>query len=296
MVQLAVDSSSNPSALKLAQNNSIKVIDYTGNSAFGNVLEKLENKTVFTEKSAINSIIIDSVVDLNSVLENIIFSVSLYGGQMCTSPQNIFIPEGGIKTPERTIGYQETVTLFLEKLQAFYKNPKVGAGTLATLNNQKTILHINNFKVINATILAKPEKLAYTDFPKANCYTHVVIETTSNNMAVIEQENFGPFITIIKTKGIDESILLAKQNALNNGAITCLAYCTNQKIKQKIMHEMEDAFTPVTFNLTGYFWVNQHAAFSDFHVSGNNKSGNATFTDANFINKRFVWLGHREMV
>ena len=59
---------------------------------------------------------------------------------------------------------------------------------------------------------------------------------------------------------------------------------------------MEEVFTPVSFNLTGYFWVNQHAAFSDFHVTGGNPAGNASFTDANFVNQRFVWVGHREMV
>jgi len=39
--------------------------------------------------------------------------------------------------------------------------------------------------------------------------------------------------------------------------------------------------------------VNQHAAFSDFHVSGGNPSGNASFTDALYINRRFVWIGNR---
>ena len=48
-------------------------------------------------------------------------------------------------------------------------------------------------------------------------------------------------------------------------------------------------------NMTGAGFVNQHAAFSDFHVTGGNPAGNATFADASFINKRFVWLGNRRM-
>mgnify|MGYP000406532731 FL=1 len=59
---------------------------------------------------------------------------------------------------------------------------------------------------------------------------------------------------------------------------------------------MEQVFTPVTFNLKGNFWINQHAAFSDFHGTSGNAAGNASFADANFVNRRFVWVGHREMV
>jgi hypothetical protein len=58
---------------------------------------------------------------------------------------------------------------------------------------------------------------------------------------------------------------------------------------------MEMAFTPVSLNLTGMIWVNQHAAFSDFHVTGGNPAGNASFTNPEYINKRFVWVGHRSV-
>jgi len=59
---------------------------------------------------------------------------------------------------------------------------------------------------------------------------------------------------------------------------------------------MEKAFTPVSFNLTGFIWVNQHAAFSDFHVTGGNPAGNATYVNPEYLIKRFVWVGHRRLV
>jgi hypothetical protein len=49
----------------------------------------------------------------------------------------------------------------------------------------------------------------------------------------------------------------------------------------------------VSFNFTGAAFVNQHAAFSDFHVSGGNPSGNAGFTTPEYVNRRFVWVGNR---
>jgi hypothetical protein len=56
---------------------------------------------------------------------------------------------------------------------------------------------------------------------------------------------------------------------------------------------METSFTPVSFNLTGGTFVNQNAGFSDFHVTGGNPAGNASFTNPDFVNRRFVWVGHK---
>jgi hypothetical protein len=65
-------------------------------------------------------------------------------------------------------------------------------------------------------------------------------------------------------------------------------------VAKLIEEEMESVFTPVSFNLTGGIFVNQHATFSDFHVTGGNPAGNATFTNPEYVNKRFVWVGHRK--
>jgi hypothetical protein len=64
---------------------------------------------------------------------------------------------------------------------------------------------------------------------------------------------------------------------------------------QTIEDRMNAVFTPVSFNFQGAAFVNSHAAFSDFHVTGGNASGNASFTNAEYINKRFVWVGNRYM-
>ncbi|HRN93675.1 MAG TPA: phenylacetic acid degradation protein PaaN, partial [Chitinophagales bacterium] len=110
-----------------------------------------------------------------------------------------------------------------------------------------------------------------------------------------EKELFGPIVLFIKTKNTEESIRLAKEMAAKHGAITCAAYTTNDAVAANIEDEMESVFTPVSLNLTGGIFVNQHATFSDFHVTGGNPAGNATFTNPEYVNKRFVWVGHRKM-
>jgi hypothetical protein len=40
-------------------------------------------------------------------------------------------------------------------------------------------------------------------------------------------------------------------------------------------------------NLVGNIWVNQSAAFSDFHATGANPAANASLTDGAFVASRF---------
>ncbi len=88
---------------------------------------------------------------------------------------------------------------------------------------------------------------------------------------------------------------LAKQLATEKGALTCLCYTTDDSKKEHIRNTMNSVFVPVSFNFTGAGFVNQHAAFSDLHVTGGNPAGNATFTNSEYISKRFVWVGNRYM-
>ena len=110
--QLAADSSNNLITKKLAENPIVKIIDYTGGSAFGDYVEHIPGKTTFTEKAGVNSVILDSVADLKAVVQNLSFAASLYSGQMCTAPQNFFIPAGGVKQGDTVIPYEEVKKAF----------------------------------------------------------------------------------------------------------------------------------------------------------------------------------------
>jgi acyl-CoA reductase-like NAD-dependent aldehyde dehydrogenase len=122
-----------------------------------------------------------------------------------------------------------------------------------------------------------------------------VIEVEAKDTGIYENELFGPIVLIIKTKDTAQSVELAKHMAEKHGAITCAAYSTDEATANYIISEMESVFAPVSLNLTGMIWVNQHAGFSDFHVTGGNPAGNASFTNPEYINKRFVWVGHRRV-
>ena len=56
------------------------------------------------------------------------------------------------------------------------------------------------------------------------------------------------------------------------------------------------AFIALSINLTGAVFVNQSAAFSDFHGTGANPAANAALTDAAYVASRFRVVQHRRHV
>ncbi|HYG15489.1 MAG TPA: phenylacetic acid degradation protein PaaN [Bacteroidia bacterium] len=293
IVQLAVDTVAQPITKQLAEHPDVKLVDFTGSSSFGNYVESLKDKAVFTEKAGVNSVLVDSVKDINAVMQNIAFSVSLYSKQMCTAPQNIFISKDGVKTPDGVVSYEDAVNMLAEAIKAIVNNPKMGAGTLGGIQADATMQRIQTAAGMGGRMVLASIQVANPEFENARTASPSVIEVSVDQKDLYLTECFGPVAFVVKTNSREHSLQLVKESAKIHGAITCLAYVADEAFQQTVEEEMNEVFTPVSFNFTGAIFVNQHAAFSDFHVSGGNPAGNASFTNPEYINKRFVWVGNR---
>ncbi len=293
VIQLAVDSSDNLITKKLAEHLAIQLIDFTGSNAFGSYIESLPNKTVFTEKSGVNSVIVDSADDLREVMRNLAFAVSLYSGQMCTTPQNFFIPSTGVYDDGELIDYATVVDLFRNEVAALSLNPKL-SGILGTIQSEKTLERANSAGNLGGNVVLEAPKVTHPQFEQARICAPTIIEVEADQLDIYTQELFGPIVLVIKTKDTQHSLQLAQNLVREKGALTCAAYCVDETKKEEITEAMNEVFAPVSLNFTGMFWVNQHATFSDFHGTGGNPAGNASYTDPLFVNRRFVWVGNRE--
>jgi phenylacetic acid degradation protein paaN len=294
--QLAADTYDKMITKELAEHPAVKLIDFTGNSAFGSYLEGLTGKTVFTEKTGVNSVILDSAADIDKVAANLAFSVNLYSGQMCTAPQNFYVSEKGIQTPSGTVTFDQFAEKFVANLNGLVDNPKAAPFVLGAIQNPKTKERVIEAEKLPGKVWLKSRPFENPMFKNARLSTPVVVEVDATKKEIFSKELFGPIALLIKTKDTDQSIALAREMAERHGAISCGAYTTDPKVRDKIADEMSMAATPVSFNLTGGIYMNQNAAFSDFHVTGGNPAGNASFTNPEYVTKRFTWVGHREPV
>src|SRR3954451_8048967 len=125
LVTLAAEADGEGLAKTLAMHPAVKVIDYTGGPTFGGWLEREaagDGKVVCTEKAGVNTVVVDSVGDLDGALGNLAFSFTLYGGQMCTTPQNLYVPRDGVDTDQGHLSFQEFSDRLAAAVQQLTRN------------------------------------------------------------------------------------------------------------------------------------------------------------------------------
>jgi len=199
-----------------------------------------------------------------------------------------------VDTPTGKIGFDEIAKKFVDQINTLVDNPKAGPFVLGSIQNKITCDRIESAEQLSGKIWLKSRSFINPIFKNARVASPVLLEVESDQLALFSKELFGPIALLIKTDDLEQSVFLAKKMAMEHGAISCAAYSTDPKIKDFIFDEMSLAATPVSFNLMSGVYVNQHAGFSDLHVTGGNPAGNASFTNPEFVIKRFVWVGRRE--
>lgn len=101
------------------------------------------------------------------------------------------------------------------------------------------------------------------------------------------EELFGPISFLVRTDSNAHSIELAHKAVKNHGAITMGCYSTSEAVLDQIEEAALDVGVALSINLTGGVYVNQSAAFSDFHATGSNPAANASLSDLAFVANRF---------
>lgn len=287
VLMLAPDEADAPITQHLATHPGVAIVDFTGSPAFGQwVRENAATDLVFTEEAGINSIVIDSTNDFRGMCGNIAFSLSLYSGQMCTAPQNIFVPAGGIETNDGHKSYDEVASGIAAAIDKLLGDPDRAAGILGTVQNEATTKRVAAARKLGRIVRdSSPAPVA--GFDNARTASPLLLAVDAKDDRAWGEERFGPIAFVIRTESTEEAIALASQSARRKGAITASLYSTNDGVIDKAADAFARAGVALSVNLTGGIYVNQSAAFSDYHVSGANPAGNACLTDSAFVANRF---------
>ena len=287
VLMLAADE---PDALitkELATNPAIAIVDFTGGTAFGKwVRENAATDVVFTEEAGINPIVVDSTANFAGMCANIAFSLSLYSGQMCTAPQNVFIPSSGIDSNDGRKSFDEVAAGIGRAIDDLIGDPGRAAAILGAIQNEATLTRIAAARKLGKVVRDSTTS-AIAGFDKARTATPLLVAIDAKDDAAWGEERFGPISFAVKTQSSAESIALAAAAAKRKGAITASLYSTDDNVIDAAAEAFARAGVPLSVNLTGGIYVNQSAAFSDYHVTGANPAGNACLTDTAFVANRF---------
>ncbi len=280
---LAADRLDAPLTKALAERPEIGIVDYTGSSVFGGWLrDTLRGKLLFTEEAGVNSIVIESTDNFAGMCQNIAFSLSLYSGQMCTAPQAILVPKDGILTDAGRKSFDEVALALIAAIDALLGDPARAAAVLGAIQNPATVERVAKARGLGRVL----RDSAALDGP-ARTATPLVLGVDASDEAAYLEERFGPISFIVATDDAEQAVTIASTAAKQKGAITAALYSTDEAFISKAAPAYARAGVALSLNLTGGIYVNQSAAFSDYHVSGANPAGNACLTDAAFVANRF---------
>ncbi|QIX25324.1 phenylacetic acid degradation protein PaaN [Nocardioides sp. JQ2195] len=287
LVTLAAEDPADKLASNLALHPDVKLIDFTGGNAFGDWLElNARQATVFTEKAGVNTIVIDSTSDFAAMCANLAFSFSLYSGQMCTAPQNLYLPAGGIETDQGTKSQAEVAAGVEAALAKLLGDDARAVELLGGVVNDSVLERLAAVGEKGDVLVASRE-VVHPAYDDARVRTPALVALGADDSDVYESECFGPVAYLISTSGTDQSIDLFRDTVQRHGAMTAAVYSTDESVIDSMRDAALDAGVALSENLLGGVFVNQSAAFSDFHGTGANPAANASYTDGAYVAPRF---------
>jgi phenylacetic acid degradation protein paaN len=296
LVTLAAEDPADGLAAVLAVRPEVRLVDFTGSNAFGDWLEvNATQATVFTEKAGVNTVVIDSTDSFAGLCTNLAFSFALYTGQMCTAPQNVYLPADGVQTDEGHKTVAEVASGIGAAFGKLLGDDARAVELLGGVVNDGVLSRLEG-SGSRGTLHVESRAVRHPTYDGAVVRTPTLIGLSAADADVYESECFGPVAYLIETSGTDESIDLFRSTVLRRGAMTAAVYSTAPAVVEQMRSAALDAGVALSENLTGSVFVNQSAAFSDFHGTGANPAANASFTDTAFVANRFRMVQSRRHV
>jgi phenylacetic acid degradation protein paaN len=297
LVTLAAEDPADGLAAVLAVRPEVRLVDFTGSNAFGTWLEdNARQATVFTEKAGVNTVVIDSTDSFKGMCFNLAFSLALYTGQMCTAPQNLYIPSDGIDTDEGHRSVDDVVAGLAAAFAKLVGDDARAVELLGGVVNAGVLERLSRVGGDGGAVVIQSREVVHPSYPDAVVRTPAVLTVPVGERRVYEQECFGPVAYLILTGSTEESIAVFAETVLEHGAMTAAVYSSREDVVAAMRSAALDAGVALSENLTGQVYVNQSAAFSDFHGTGANPAANATYTDGAYVASRFRVIQSRRHV
>jgi len=211
---------------------------------------------------------------------------------MCTAPQNIYVPRDGIDTAEGHLSFDEVAEAVADGVRKLLADPARAVEVLGAVQNDGVLRRLEAARSLGKVVL-DTQSIAHPAYPDARVRTPLIVRLDTADRATYLNEWFGPIAFVIATADTNESLAIARDAARAHGALTLSVYSTSDDVIARAVDVAEDAGVALSINLTGAVFVNQSAAFSDFHGTGANPAANASLTDAAYVASRFRVVQHR---
>lgn len=296
LIMLAAEAPGEKLASDLALHRSVKIVDFTGSTEYGDWLEThARQASVYTEKAGLNTVVIDSTDDFAGMCRNLGFTLTLYSGQMCTTSQNILIPAGGIETDQGHKSFDEVAGGIAAAVGKLTADPARGVELTGAIVNDGVLERLAEVTKVGEPVL-ESRAVAHPSYADAVVRTPTIVKLAADDAETYGREWFGPISFAIATDSTAHSLELLRRTVGEKGALTAGVYSTDEAVLDATEAVAVEVGVHLSCNLTGGVFVNQSAAFSDFHGSGANAAANSALTDGAYVANRFRIVQSRRHV
>jgi phenylacetic acid degradation protein paaN len=293
LVSLAVDTTAEPIGKRIIEHRDCAIVDFTGSARFGQWVEQNSAPALcYTETAGCNAVVLESCADLEPVIRSLATTLCLFSAQMCTSPQNIYVPACGVRVGDDgdSVPFEEVAARLARAVSAIAQEPKKAAAMLAAIQSPATLELVADLEreaQRREALLLSPGSYAHPEFPAARTCTPLMLRVSPADRELYSQERFGPISFVIRCLDAGDALAQAIGDVREGGGLTAFLYSTDTGFTELAEDAFARAGSQLTVNLTGPMPLNFAAAYSDYHVTGLNPAGNASLTDAAFVASRF---------
>lgn len=241
----------------LIKHPEVNAISFTGSRDTGLYITKNAGiKKVGLELGGKNAILVMEDADINNAIEGILWGAFGTSGQRCTATSRLLVHK---KIKKKLLNKLLTKTKKLRLGNGLNKKTDVGP-----LINKKAVEKVQRYVDIGK----KEGKLLCGGFsPKINghFYSPTIFEVKNTNKRIAQEEIFGPFLTVITIKNIQEAI--KKINNTKYGLSSSI-YTKSIVHAMKAIEEIE----------TGIVYINSPTIGAEVHLpfGGIKQTGNGT--------------------
>ncbi len=282
----------------LATHPAVASVDFTGSPAFGRwLIEHCQQAQVYAELAGLNHVLIDSTAAYKAMLDNLAFTLCLYSGQMCTTTQAILVPQGGIETDEGHKSVEALQTDLAAAIDRLLAKPEVACAVLGAIQSEDTLVRIETAQSGQwGRVIRSSAAIVHPDFPQARVRTPVLLACDAADEQAYMKERFGPIAFVVTVPSTQAAVQLSERMVREQGALTVGVYSTRESVVQDLTEATWRSRVALSINLTGSIYVNQSAAFSDYHGTGGNPAANASYSDSAFVANRFRVVQRRRHI
>src|SRR5690606_22504516 len=167
--------------------------------------------------------------DFAGMCRNLAFSLSLYSGQMCTTPQNLLVPAGGIETDRGKLTFEEVAAGLTEAVRKLTTaDPARGVEVTGALASEANLRRVDEARGAGEVLLDSVA-LEHPAYPQAVVRTPLILRQQADRADVFGREWFGPISFLIATGSTEESLAVFRRTVTAQGALTAAVYAADER-------------------------------------------------------------------